>query len=194
MNLPLYDDVRRLRTGVQKLKLWPKDSANPIGTCVENIQSADRQTSSKGFRCPEPLPAPVIYIELEEYHQTVLHNSHSPVLYDEGFGKKNAPASMAASMKAAYSDAFGTPGAWTQDDKKELNRLLSEDPLYELLPMEKQLIVNLRFQCKSKPRALAKFLQVWCSGNTSTSGLHVHTCARTYGIDCSCTHVRECKF
>ena len=39
VNLQLFDDANRLRTGVIRLRLWPKEAANPIGTCVDNIST-----------------------------------------------------------------------------------------------------------------------------------------------------------
>ena len=47
VNLPIFDDVQRMRTGIQRLKLWPKDKANPIGTCVDNISSKELTISCK---------------------------------------------------------------------------------------------------------------------------------------------------
>lgn len=66
VNVDLFDDANRLRTGRIALRLWqtrdPRtlkiQEANPIGTCVDNLASED--------------PA-VIFVELDEYHATVLH-------------------------------------------------------------------------------------------------------------------------
>jgi hypothetical protein len=136
VNLQLFDDANRLRTGVIRLRLWPKEAANPIGTCVDNIS-----TEQQHLKKTNQKEAAVIYIELDEYHTTVLYPTlKAQVGYHRGSG-------------------FEVPKEWDQTDKKELNRVVSEGPLYELTPEDKKLIVNLRFQCKSKPRALAKFLQ-----------------------------------
>ena len=143
VNLQLFDDANRLRTGVIRLRLWPKDNANPIGTCVDNISAEQQHMGKTG--CNNPA---IIYIELDEYHTTVLYPTLPHML---GVGHAG----------------FEVPKEWDQTDKKELNRVVSEGPLYDLSPEDKTLIVNLRFQCKSKPRALAKFLQAinWSNPN-----------------------------
>ena len=66
VNLNLFDDANRLRTGQIGLRLWQtidpetglKQAANPIGTCVDNLAAEDPS---------------IIFIELDEYHTTVLH-------------------------------------------------------------------------------------------------------------------------
>jgi phosphatidylinositol-4,5-bisphosphate 3-kinase len=123
---------------VIRLRLWPKEAANPIGTCVDNISTEQQHLSKTG--CTE---AAVIYIELDDYHTTVLYPSlpAQPVFGHYG------------------SSGFEVPKEWDQADKKHLNRVVAQGPLYELTAEDKRLIVNLRYQCKSKPRALAKFLQ-----------------------------------
>eukprot|EP01051_Picozoa_sp_SAG22_P007469 SAG22_NODE_527_length_9437_cov_3.575712_9_plen_432_part_00 len=133
VNMNLFDDVNRLRTGQIGLRLWQtvdpntglKTAANPIGTCVDNLAA----------ECP-----PVIYIELDEYHTTVLH-----------------PRNMAGSSpEEAGRSAFTAPGAWTQLDKHNLSRLIAEDPLYKLDAKDRQLVVKLRFQVRPPARPPAR--------------------------------------
>eukprot|EP01045_Picozoa_sp_COSAG04_P022270 COSAG04_NODE_2493_length_4015_cov_3.067671_2_plen_1006_part_00 len=151
VNLQLFDDANRLRTGVIRLRLWPKEEADPIGTCVENIAAEQQHLDKTGERNPA-----IIYIELDEYHKMVLFPS-----------QPTTPLGL-----AHHRAGFEVPKEWTQADKKELNRVVRQGPLYELTAEDKKLIINLRFQCKSKPRALAKFLQAidWGDPNAVQEG------------------------
>jgi hypothetical protein len=138
VNIQLFDDAHRLQTGTKRLRLWPKDTANPIGTCVDNISSAETCVEKTGQRQPA-----VLYLELDEYHAPVL-----------------CPSSHAGGAAQARlgSDTLGRPSAWTHEDKQELARVVSEDPLYVLQDDEKELVFNLRYQCVLPAACVATIL------------------------------------
>eukprot|EP01049_Picozoa_sp_SAG25_P004405 SAG25_NODE_276_length_10527_cov_19.954737_1_plen_142_part_00 len=68
------------------------------------------------------------------------------------------PTRGGAAQARLGSDTLVRPSAWTHEDKQELARVVSEDPLYVLQDDEKELVFNLRYQCVLPAACVATIL------------------------------------
>eukprot|EP01119_Soliformovum_irregulare_P017393 TRINITY_DN5165_c0_g1_i1.p1 TRINITY_DN5165_c0_g1~~TRINITY_DN5165_c0_g1_i1.p1 ORF type:complete len:1287 (-),score=389.49 TRINITY_DN5165_c0_g1_i1:1418-5278(-) len=128
----LFDYKHELRTGLISLHLWPNDIANPIGTCVG---------------CASPSAA-TLFIELDTYALPVVFPTED---VKEAAVDSRKPSST-MSLKA--SKVMGMHG----ENLQRLDTIIMKDPLFQIEAEDKRLLWEEREYCKSKPKALPKFL------------------------------------
>ncbi|KAF2072204.1 hypothetical protein CYY_006485 [Polysphondylium violaceum] len=132
-NCQLIDHKGCLRTGPCAFKLWEDGrKANPIGTCVGNLAAKT------------PI---MLLVEFESFIKPVVYVS--PNIFD----------SSASSMSLNGNKVESPPKKLEPLEAKKLHSLIQADPLVKLSPEDKKLIYTYRHIYKSKPKALAKFLQ-----------------------------------
>jgi phosphatidylinositol-4,5-bisphosphate 3-kinase len=110
-------------------RLWPNEKANPLGTCVDNIKT------------PNPIIATVEFTTFMKHHPSLI--TYTPLVH---------PGEEVSINKYCIPDPPG------REDLLLLNRLVGQDPLYQLSEDEKLLLWENRFFLTNKTKALAKVL------------------------------------
>eukprot|EP01133_Synstelium_polycarpum_P010881 gene10881-12677_t len=129
----LYDALSIFNTSTPySLLLWP-GRANPIGTCVDNLQSKQQ--------------ASILAFEFADYSA----NIHYPELIPSLLPSQS-------SLSIAQQQQLDSP-AISPADKSALLSLLTTDPLYTLSPDERALFWRCRLFCKTVPLSLPKLMQ-----------------------------------
>ena len=110
-------------------RLWPNEKANPLGTCVDNIKTTN------------PIIATVEFTTFMKFHPSII--SYTPLVH---------PSEEITLNKYSIPDPPG------REELVMLNRLVGQDPLYQLSDDEKLLLWENRFFLTNKTKALAKVL------------------------------------
>ena len=138
VNMHVFDHTGILVTGQHTLRMWPSmsddDMANPIGTCVEDLEA------------PNPM---LLTLEFEE-HLGVFARLEIPRLpiCKYTWGADN-DTSAAGRRRQPNPDA---------QEAEELEKLCASDPLTQPDDEQKHLLYNFRHFLKDDPRALAKLM------------------------------------
>ncbi|KAF2077284.1 hypothetical protein CYY_001409 [Polysphondylium violaceum] len=130
----LFDSKNILNTSAPySLLLWP-GKINPIGTCVDNLQSKDQ--------------AIIISFEFKDYNNNNNNNgSNSKTIYFED-----------NLIKYIIDDKESVPSL-SEKEMLKFEAIINQDPLYSLGKEEKQLIWKSRYYCQTIPISLPKLLQ-----------------------------------
>lgn len=136
VNMHVFDHTGILVTGTRDLKMWPSDDemANPIGTCVEDLESLN----------------PMILTLEFDSHLDVFGRLGIPRLpickYTWG-----ADTDTSASKRRQHASPH-------PEEVELLERLAASDPLTQPSDDEKVLLYKYRHYLKDDPRALAKLM------------------------------------
>lgn len=130
---PLIDFKNMLKSGCNKLRMWPNEKAKLTTSCMENIGSTDNPMA--------------ITFELDTFAYPVVFPTGKP------------PSAMRTRFDEFELEQNSRYGELSEEDlKKELTRILHQDPLYVLNDEEKWRIWQNRELLKCNPNALSKFL------------------------------------
>jgi len=155
----------RLANGTHALRLWPEESANPIGCNLENATFDPSQ--------PEP---PVLFVAFDRFAVPVVMPP------DEEFDSASAPEPpppMPPWARRAGSLAAGALPS-TQVVLR-LKRIIEQDPLSPLSLDEKELVWRHREFVSSSPEALSKLLEA-CKWDDRTAVAEAHALLRKWAV------------
>lgn len=133
VNMHVFDHVGLLVEGRHVLKMWPaldaEDEANPINTCVVNLESINP-----------------ILLTLDFEANYAANPRHLPICkYTWGADEDTSDAALRQPTSRI-------------DEAKALKRLTESDPLYQPTGEEKALLYKFRHQLKTDPGALPKLM------------------------------------
>ncbi|KAL0478782.1 phosphatidylinositol 3-kinase [Acrasis kona] len=138
VNSHIIDFKGQFTTGRQRLRAWPNEAAKPNFACVQNV--------GEGGLAEKDAPCVFTY-EIDSFSLPVIFPSGSP------------PAFLKARFDEYENQRRKETSLLSEEDLcKELERIVSTDPLYQLNTEERWRIFDNRERLKNDDRALPKFL------------------------------------
>ena len=138
VNYPLLDHKGQLKSGGAKLRMWPDEASQPHFASVQNMGSGGLADSAA--------PCCITY-EIDGFSLPVMFPQGEP-----SAEMKSKLCEYERNMRAKY------PRLSEEDTRKELDRIIATDPLYQLNEEEMWRLWDARDILKNNKDALPKFL------------------------------------
>ena len=165
VSMMLVGHDERLANGTHALRLWPEESANPIGCNLENATFDPSQ--------PEP---PVLFVAFDRFAVPVVMPP------DEEFDSASAPEPPPPMPPRARRPGSLAAGALpSTQEVLRLKRIIEQDPLSPLSLDEKELVWRHREFVSSSPEALSKLLES-CKWDDRTAVAEAHALLQKWAV------------